>query len=227
MRSDDVGVNANACCDVVKPQCRGIVLSYYDYFYGYSDHGFDSIFVTLLVLISIGAWIALSIIAAYGASRRNRSFAGYLIMSLLLTPFFSFFVLVMLGEADEKKILHTGLSLNETINRKESFRGISYETIRSGESVTVSDGRKSFLFVPGDAVVQEGDNYVYGFTLQDKGRFLVTEASFTESSFASLLLKKEDVIEPGIIAVVSNTKPLQGIPKVLVCLERMATDVKL
>ena len=201
-------------------------MSFFDYFYDYLD-AFDPILSTMLVIISFGAWIALSIIAAYGASRRNRSFVGYLIMSLLLTPFFSFFVLVMLGEAKEKKILNTRLSLNEAINSKESFRGISYETIRSGESVTVSDGRKSFLFVPGDAVVQEGDNYVYCFTLQGNGRFRITEASFTESSFASLLLKKEDVIEPGSVAVVSNTKPLQGIPKVLVCLERMATDEKL
>ncbi|WP_187152018.1 hypothetical protein [Treponema endosymbiont of Eucomonympha sp.] len=43
-------------------------------------------------------WVVLAFVIAIGARNRGRSFGGFLVLSLLLSPIIGFIILVALGE---------------------------------------------------------------------------------------------------------------------------------
>ena len=47
-------------------------------------------------------WLVLSIVVGFGAKNRNRSFWGFLILSIMFSPIISFLILVILGENKER-----------------------------------------------------------------------------------------------------------------------------
>jgi len=57
----------------------------------------------MLYILGFALWLALAIVIATGARNRNRSYWGYLVLSILLSPFIAFIVLITLGE--KKKTL--------------------------------------------------------------------------------------------------------------------------
>lgn len=51
-----------------------------------------------MVFLLFCVWVGLAFVVASGAKKRNRSYGGYLFLSLLLSPVIGGIVLMMLGD---------------------------------------------------------------------------------------------------------------------------------
>ena len=78
-----------------------------------------------MVFFGFLIWILLCFVVAGGAKKRGRSFGGYLILSIFLSPLIGLIIILVLGETESVKKEHY-ININLNTNNQGSSIGDSY-----------------------------------------------------------------------------------------------------